>query len=339
MTRALELAQLGRGSVSPNPMVGCVIVYDDKIIGEGWHQKYGEEHAEVMALNSVKDKGMLKEAIIYVTLEPCSHHGNTPPCADRLVAERVKKVIVCNTDPNPLVNGKGIKKLKSAGIEVELDFLSIEGKQLNKRYFNFTEKKRPYIILKWAETADGFIAKKNYDSKWISNSLSRKIVHQWRAEEDAILVGTNTAHYDNPRLDVRDWKGKNPVRIVIDRHLRLSRTLNLFDGNQQTICYNLKKDSKIKNLEFVKLESHQFFKSLFEDLCTRKILSIIIEGGAKILNYLIREDIWDEARIFKSSTKFQEGIAAPKLDNKYLTEEQAVLDNKLFVYTRRNVGI
>ena len=339
MKRALELAQLGKGSVSPNPMVGCVIVHGYKIIGEGWHQKYGEEHAEVMALNSVKDKHLLKEATVYVTLEPCSHHGNTPPCADRLVAEKVKQVIICNTDPNPLVNGKGIGKLKSAEIVVELDFHSIEGKQLNRRYFSFTEKKRPYIILKWAETADGFIAKKNYDSKWISNEFSRKMVHQWRAEEDAILVGTNTAHYDNPRLDVRDWEGKNPMRIVIDRNLRLSPDLSLFDGTQQTICYNLKKDSKIENLEFVKLESHQFFKSLFEDLHKRKILSIIIEGGAETLNYLIKENLWDEARVFKSSTKFQEGIAAPKLDDKYLTEEQAVLDNLLFVYERRSFQI
>ncbi len=336
MNRALELAQLGKGSVSPNPMVGCVIVHGDKIIGEGWHQKYGEQHAEVAALNNVKDKHLLKESTVYVTLEPCSHHGNTPPCADRLVSEKVKKVIICNTDSNPLVNGKGIEKLKNAGIAVDLDFLSAAGKQLNKRYFSFTENKRPYIILKWAETADGFIAKTNYDSKWISNAQSRKMVHQWRAQEDAILVGTNTAHYDNPRLNVRDWKGENPIRIVIDRNLRLDSGLNVFDGSQQTICYNLKKKSSGNNLEFVKLENHHFFKSLFEDLHKRKILSVIIEGGAEILSSLIRKNMWDEARIFKSLVKFEAGIAAPKMDYKYLIHEQEVLDNMLSIYENKD---
>lgn len=332
MQRALELALLGKGSVSPNPMVGCVIVHDDKIIGEGWHQKYGAEHAEVAALNSVKDKHLLKDATAYVTLEPCAHHGNTPPCADRLVAEKVKKVIICNTDPNPLVNGKGIEKLKNAGIAVDLDFLSAEGKQLNKRYFSFTQKKRPYIILKWAETADGFIAKTNYDSKWISNALSRKMVHQWRAEEDAILVATNTAHYDNPRLNVRNWKGENPIRIVIDRNLRLDSDLNLFDGSQQTICYNLKKNSSRKNIAFVKLTNDRFFELLFEDLYKRKILSVIIEGGAEILSSLIRKNLWDEARVFKSLVKFEAGIAAPNMNRRYIIQEQEILDNMLSIY-------
>ena len=253
MRRALELAENGRGQVSPNPLVGCVIEHHGKIIGEGWHQKYGEAHAEVNAVNSVKDKSLLKEACVYVSLEPCAHFGKTPPCADLLVENQVKKVVICNTDPNPLVAGKGIVKLREAGIEVETGILEKEGLELNKRFFHYLEKKRPYIILKWAETADGFIARKNFDSKWISNTLSRKLVHKWRTEEDAILVGTNTALYDNPQLNARDWTGNNPVRIVIDRHLKLPADLHLFDEQIPTICYNLIKNRNSGNVTFVKV--------------------------------------------------------------------------------------
>src|SRR6478609_11980434 len=193
MQRAFELAKLGAGSVSPNPMVGCVIVHRGEIIGEGWHKKYGEAHAEVNAIDSVKEKKVLNESVVYVTLEPCSHFGKTPPCADLLIQHRVKKVVVSNLDSNPLVSGNGVKKLRAAGIEVVTGILDKAGRELNKRFFTFMEKQRPYIILKWAETADGFIARENYDSKWISNEHSRKLVHQWRTEEDAVLVGSRTA--------------------------------------------------------------------------------------------------------------------------------------------------
>jgi len=204
MQRALELAQLGIGYVSPNPRVGCVIVHENKIIGEGWHQKFGEVHAEVNAINSVNDQSLLKESIVYVNLEPCSHFGKTPPCVDLLIEHHVKKVVIGNLDINPLVQGQGIKKLKDAGIETITGVLEKEGHELNKRFFTFIEKQRPYIILKWAQTSDEFIAQKNFESKWISNEFSRQLVHRWRSEEDAVLVGTRTASHDNPSQTVRD---------------------------------------------------------------------------------------------------------------------------------------
>ncbi|HEY5824526.1 MAG TPA: bifunctional diaminohydroxyphosphoribosylaminopyrimidine deaminase/5-amino-6-(5-phosphoribosylamino)uracil reductase RibD, partial [Cyclobacteriaceae bacterium] len=205
--RTFELAQIGIGQVSPNPRVGAVVAHDGKILGEGWHKKYGEAHAEVNAILSVKDHSLLKESTVYVNLEPCSHFGRTPPCADLLIRHQVKKVVICNVDPNPLVAGQGINKLRDAGIEVVAGVLEAEGRKLNKRFFTLIEKQRPYIILKWAQTADGFVARENYESKWISNDFSRQLVHQWRSEEDAILVGTKTAAHDNPQLDVRDWSG------------------------------------------------------------------------------------------------------------------------------------
>jgi diaminohydroxyphosphoribosylaminopyrimidine deaminase/5-amino-6-(5-phosphoribosylamino)uracil reductase len=238
MRRALELALLGMGSVSPNPMVGCVIIHHDKIVGEGWHKQYGEAHAEVNAIATIADKSLLKECTVYVNLEPCSHFGKTPPCADLLIEHRVKKVVVANLDSNPLVASEGVKKLRTAGIEVITGILEKEGRELNKRFFTFMEKQRPYIMLKWAETSDGFIARENFDSKWISNEYSRQLVHKWRAENDAVLVGTKTAFHDNPELNVRDWSGRNPVRIVLDRFLRLSEKLHVFDRKQKTLCYN-----------------------------------------------------------------------------------------------------
>src|SRR5688500_17654700 len=198
MLRALELAHLGTGQVSPNPLVGSVIVHEEKIIGEGWHKKYGEAHAEVNAIASVDDKNLLKESTVYVTLEPCSHFGKTPPCADLLIQHQVKKVVIANLDTNPLVSGNSIRKLREAGIEVCTGILDVKGRTLNKHFFTFVEKQRPYIILKWAETADGFIARKNFDSKWISDEYSRQLVHKWRTEEDAVLVGMRTAQQDNP---------------------------------------------------------------------------------------------------------------------------------------------
>ncbi len=233
MQRAIELAQLGIGAVSPNPRVGCLVVHDNKIIGEGWHQKFGEAHAEVNAINSVKDLSLLKESTIYVNLEPCSHEGKTPPCSDLLIKHQVKKVVIANTDTNPLVAGRGVEKLKKAGIAIMTGVLEKEGRELNRRFFTFMEKKRPYIILKWAQTSDGFIAQKNFESKWITNELSRQLVHRWRSEEDAVLVGTRTASHDNPSLTVRDWSGRNPTRIVIDRFLRLNDKLQLFDKKEK----------------------------------------------------------------------------------------------------------
>jgi diaminohydroxyphosphoribosylaminopyrimidine deaminase/5-amino-6-(5-phosphoribosylamino)uracil reductase len=338
MQRALDLAQLGRGSVSPNPLVGCVIVHNTTIIGEGRHEKYGEAHAEVNAVAAVNDKSLLSKSTVYVNLEPCSHFGKTPPCADMLAAHRVKKVVIANLDPNPLVSGKGIKKLKDAGIEVVTGVLGEKGDALNKRFFTFFSKKRPYIILKWAETADGFIARENFDSKWISNEHSRQLVHKWRSEEDAVLVGTGTALHDNPALTVRDWSGRNPIRIVIDRYNRLPQTLTLFDGQQQTLCYTTTKNEIRQNLAFVKVKESSFQKELLDDLFKRNIQSVIIEGGATTLQQFINNNLWDEARIFTSRQEFGSGIPAPQF-NGNLTATESVWNDTLTFYTPSKQGV
>jgi diaminohydroxyphosphoribosylaminopyrimidine deaminase/5-amino-6-(5-phosphoribosylamino)uracil reductase len=313
MKRALELAVLGVGNVSPNPLVGCVIVYDGRIVGEGWHRKYGQAHAEVNALQAVEDKGILRGSTLYVTLEPCSHVGKTPPCVDLIIQHRLKEVIIANQDSNPLVAGKGIEKLRHAGIAVLTDVLSTEGHALNRRFFTYMEKKRPRIMLKWAETADGFIARKNNDSRWISDEYSRQLVHKWRSEEDAVLVASGTAWYDNPMLNVRDWSGRDPVRILIDRYLKVAPRSHLFNGFQKTICYNLVKDEIRDNLIYVRLTQERFIESVIENLYTRKIQSVIVEGGAQILNSFIQSNLWDEALIFVSPQQFRAGIRAPRI--------------------------
>lgn len=313
MRRALDLAERGRGTVSPNPMVGCVIVHEQKIIGEGWHRLYGEGHAEVNAVGSVMDISLLPESTCYVTLEPCAHYGKTPPCADLLIKHRLKRVVVAVKDSNPLVGGKGIARMEQAGIQVDYGVLEAEARALNARFFTVIEKQRPYILLKWAQTADGFVARKNFDSKWISGKVSRQLVHQWRADEDAIMVGTNTARYDNPKLNVRGLKGSDPLRVVIDKDLKLPEDLQLFDGNQPTVCYNLIKTESYLNLDFVKLEKADFIGQLLTDLHQRKVQSVLVEGGSALLNSLITEGLWDEARVFQSGTSFGEGIAAPIL--------------------------
>lgn len=319
MQRAIQLAQMGFGKVSPNPMVGCVIVHENKIIGEGYHQQYGQAHAEVNAVKSVKpiDKDKLSQADFYVTLEPCAHYGKTPPCADLIAAIQPKNVYVAHLDPNPLVAGKGIEKLEKIGININLFLLKNQVYEQNKRFFTFFTQKRPYIVLKWAMTADKFIAKENFDSKWISNDFSRKIVHQWRSEENAILVGKNTALYDNPRLSVREWEGRQPLRIVIDENLSLPQNLSLFDGSQNTICYNYLKNESKTNLTFVKMptEINQRWQFIFDDLFQKNIQSIIIEGGATTINTLIAFNLWDEARVFEATQKyFIKGIKAPEIN-------------------------
>jgi diaminohydroxyphosphoribosylaminopyrimidine deaminase/5-amino-6-(5-phosphoribosylamino)uracil reductase len=331
MQRAFDLATLGAGKVSPNPLVGCVVVHENKIIGEGWHQQFGEAHAEVNAINSVADKSLIKESTIYVSLEPCSHFGKTPPCADLIIRMQAKRVVIANIDTNPLVGGKGIKKLQGANIDVKTGVLEIRGRELNKRFFTSVEKQRPWIILKWAQTADGFIAQKNFDSKWISSEVSRKLVHKWRSEEDAILVGTNTARYDNPKLNVRLWNGRDPIRIVIDKKLALDKSLHLFDQSQPTICYNLEINESQPNLEYVKLDSNSFLSELIRDLHLRKIQSVIVEGGAATLQGFIDLKLWDEARIFNSPSSFQTGIKAPIIDGKVVKQETLEKDVLRFI--------
>ena len=326
MQRALELAVLGRGYVSPNPMVGCVVVHNDKIVSEGWHKVYGGPHAEVDAIAGLDDKSVLKNATLYVNLEPCSHFGKTPPCADLLIEHQVKRIVVANLDPNPLVAGTGIKKLRAAGIEVVTGVLSREGRELNKRFFTFMEKKRPYILLKWAQTADGFIAKENYDSKWISNQYSRQLVHKWRSEEDAILAGTQTIRFDDPQLNVRDWSGPNPVRIIVDRFLRLHENHHVFDGSQKTICYNVLKHEEHEKLVLARIPEEDFVQHLVEDLYQRKIQSLLVEGGARTFTHFITSGLWDEARIFISNKCFYRGIKAPQLSGVQIHQQKIAHD-------------
>ncbi|MFY0650865.1 MAG: bifunctional diaminohydroxyphosphoribosylaminopyrimidine deaminase/5-amino-6-(5-phosphoribosylamino)uracil reductase RibD [Cyclobacteriaceae bacterium] len=333
MQRAFELAKLGFGKVSPNPMVGCVIVHDDKIIGEGWHQKYGGPHAEVNAINDVHDKSLLKDSIAYVTLEPCAHHGKTPPCADLLIEHSLKRVVIANQDPFPKVNGGGVQKLEAEGIQTDMGIGLEMGKEINRRFFTYQEKKRPYIILKWAQTADAFIARENFDSKWISNEYSRKLVHKWRAEEDAILVGTNTAKHDNPTLNVRDWKGSDPLRLVIDRNLTLDRGLNLFDGSINTVCYNAFKDEESQGLAYKKMDQIDPIKSILEDLKERNIQSLIVEGGSALINSFVSKGLWDEARVFTSKTTFGSGIQAPGISGR-LVDQEDISGDQLQVFRR-----
>ncbi|HET8860353.1 bifunctional diaminohydroxyphosphoribosylaminopyrimidine deaminase/5-amino-6-(5-phosphoribosylamino)uracil reductase RibD [Marivirga sp.] len=327
MQRALQLAGYGKPSVTPNPMVGCVIVHEGKIIGEGWHQKAGEPHAEVLAIRSVKNQGLLKSSIAYVTLEPCAHYGKTPPCAELLVQKEIKKVVIGAVDSNPLVAGKGIEILKNAGIKVESGVLEQECLAQNKPFFTFMQKNRPYIILKWAQTADGFIARDNFNSKWISNTLSRQLVHKWRTEIDAILIGKNTAKYDNPTLTARDWPGKNPIRFVIDHQLALDKDLNVFDGQQKTIVFHSKAEQiKRQGLEMIELEEEDFLTDMIKYLHQKKIQSVLVEGGAQTIQSFINAGLWDEARIFTAPIIFEKGIKVAELKNHQLVSQENIQD-------------
>ncbi len=336
MQRAMQLAMNGLGKVSPNPMVGCVIEHNGKIIGEGWHQQFGGPHAEVNALREVKDESMLPNSTLYVTLEPCSHFGKTPPCADLIIDKKVGRVVVANGDPNPKVAGKGIQKLREAGIEVVEDILFVEGRYLNRRFFTQMEKDRPYIILKWAQTADGYIAHPNGSSKWISNEISRSLVHKWRTEEDAVLVGTQTALLDNPQLTVRDWKGRNPKRIVIDQNLRLPSDLHLFDQSVETLIYTLQEPFSEENKHFIKLPTPFAIEEMLQDLLNRHIQSIIVEGGSRTLDAFIQKDLWDEARVFTAAHPFKAGIAGPQLPVYLIKDTMQIENDTLHFYVNTN---
>ncbi len=331
MNRAIELAKLGLGTTYPNPIVGCVIVHQGKIIGEGWHQRAGEGHAEVRAIADVKNKQLLPEATAYVTLEPCAHHGKTPPCADLLIKHQLKRVVVAATDSNPEVAGSGLHRMIESGIEVVTGVMEQEAREMNRRFFTFMEKKRPYVVLKWAQTQDGFVARENYDSKWISNIHSRTLVHKWRTEEQAIMVGRNTALYDNPVLNARLWKGQDPIRVVIDRNLVLPNTLHLFQGTQPTRCYNFTKNGVVGNTTFIALKREHFLEQLMSDLYQQKIHSVFIEGGAGLLNQIMQADLWDEARIFTATATFGSGILAPKIKGQ-LAEEKYILNDRLSIW-------
>ncbi|KAB7725963.1 bifunctional diaminohydroxyphosphoribosylaminopyrimidine deaminase/5-amino-6-(5-phosphoribosylamino)uracil reductase RibD [Rudanella paleaurantiibacter] len=341
MTRALELATLGRGFVSPNPMVGCVLVYDDRtgprIIGEGWHQRYGGPHAEVNAVRSVRpeDEHLLPQATAYVTLEPCSHYGKTPPCADLLVEKRVSRVVVCNDDPNPLVAGRGLTRLREAGIAVETGVLAERGRELNRRFFTQMEQQRPYILLKWAETSDGFIGGPGGQPVSISGPLAQRLVHRWRAEEPAIMVGTNTARNDNPSLNVRLWHGLNPTRIVIDKMGTLPQSLHVFDGSQPTLCYTYNEPPADMQATCVTLNSGKdFLSQLLADLHHRHIQSVLVEGGVALLSSFIQANLWDEMRVFRSPKMLGAGVPAPAPSGRLVSREMVGPD-ELSIYRAR----
>ncbi|MDR3272755.1 MAG: bifunctional diaminohydroxyphosphoribosylaminopyrimidine deaminase/5-amino-6-(5-phosphoribosylamino)uracil reductase RibD [Flavobacteriaceae bacterium] len=332
--RSIDLARNGLGSTYPNPLVGAVIVHNGKIIGEGWHRKAGEAHAEINAINSVKDKSLFKESEIYVSLEPCSHYGKTPPCALKIIELGFKKVIVGALDPSDKVNGKGIELMKNAGIEVVTGILGEKCKKLNKRFFTFHEKKRPYIFLKWAQSADGFIDK-NFQPFPISNAWAKQFTHQMRAEEHSLLIGTKTALTDNPSLTTREVSGKNPIRILIDFDLKVPRNFNIFNNEAKTFIFNSIKNLEEKNLKFIKIERKNFLSQLMTELHENQIQSVIVEGGRQTLQSFIDENLWDEVFIIKNENLYLEnGTPAPVFNYKHLKIN--TLNNKFIIFQHTN---
>ncbi|MNJ85154.1 Riboflavin biosynthesis protein RibD [compost metagenome] len=317
MQRALQLAKLGGVSVSPNPLVGAVIVHQDEIIGEGYHQKFGEAHAEVNAVNSVKDKALLPESTIYVTLEPCSHFGKTPPCADLLIRSQFKRVVIAQIDPFSEVSGRGIEKLRNAGIEVDCGILEAEAKELNKQFITFHTKKRPFVTLKWAQTSDGFIDRNRSEKtetgiNWISQPETQVVTHQLRTSEQAILVGWRTVRNDNPSLTSRAFSGTNPIRIVVDPQLQAPEDATLFTDGLKTIVLNGKEEKVVDSVHYIKLE--QFSpESILSKLYELQISSVIIEGGAFTLTQFIDAGLWDEALVIVGESEFKSGMKAPVL--------------------------
>jgi diaminohydroxyphosphoribosylaminopyrimidine deaminase/5-amino-6-(5-phosphoribosylamino)uracil reductase len=338
MGRCIQLAKLAAGNVAPNPMVGAVLVFENKIIGEGYHQKYGEAHAEVNCINNVqeKNKTLIERSTIYVSLEPCAHHGKTPPCADLIIKNKIKKVVIGCQDIYKEVAGKGIEKLQNAGAEVITGILEKECKDLNKRFFTFHQKQRPYIILKWAQSANGKIGSNNNERILISNDYSNGLVHNWRAEEAAILVGTNTALKDNPSLTTRLWKGNNPVRIVIDKELRLPSGSKLFSKETNTVIFNFVKNAVEENSNFIKIEKENFLQEMLFSLYRLNIQSVLVEGGAKTLQYFIDAGFWDEARVITNEKMvIENGIAAPEMKN-FLFVNQARYFSDVISYYQNN---
>jgi len=338
MQRCLQLAEMGRSAVAPNPMVGAVLVYEGRIIGEGYHQRYGGPHAEVVCLQSVSenDRELIPASVLYVSLEPCAHFGKTPPCADLIIREKIGKVVVGCRDPFPQVSGKGIEKLKEAGVEVITDVLAKECRYLNRRFFTFHTEHRPYIILKWAESADGFIGKTGSRTA-ISSTLTNRLVHKWRSTEMSILVGTNTAAIDNPQLTARLWPGRQPLRLVIDRQLRLSKDLELFSGEANTVVFNrLKHDDgeEKEGLRYYQLaDDSSEIQQILTALRQMGVQSVLVEGGGTLLQSFINEGAWDEARVIRNnSLSLGDGVPAPLLTGGIVQEQQILSDDSLFIY-------
>ena len=335
MQRCIHLAEKAGGLNAPNPKVGCVIVYNDQIIGEGCHLLYGEAHAEVNAIASVADNQLhlLSKSTMYVTLEPCFHFGKTPPCVDLVIKHKIPRVVIACVDPNSKVAGKSIQKLKEKGVEVVCGVLENESRWLTRRFFTNIEKHRPYIVLKFAKSKDGFIGRHNEETV-ISNPISKRLVHKWRSEETAILVGTNTALVDNPQLTNRLFHGRSPLRLVLDRTLRLPEDLYLFDGTQETWVFTAKNEfSELKNIRYVNLNFEEdLIQHLLNYLYQQRIQSVLVEGGRQLLQSFIDSNLWDEARVLCSNIYLEDGIPAPVLPEKCLKLEQQFSDNIIKTY-------
>ena len=338
MQRCVDLAYLGQGNVSPNPMVGCVIVKNGLIIGEGYHSEYGGKHAEIKAIESVIDQKEIENSTVYISLEPCVHHGKTPPCVHELINRKIKTAVIGSRDSNPIVGGKGIESLKRVGIEVIENILEEECRKLNKRFFTFHEKRRPYVILKWAQTSDGYLDKNREIGEkgvnWISSPESKVLVHKWRSEEQSILVGRNTILNDNPSLTVREISGKNPTRIVIDSQLQLSKDVNIFSKDAPTLVFNRLKNDKIDGVEWIKI-SETSTKHILDELFKRNIQSVLVEGGSRTLQYFIIDNVWDEARVIVGDVKFSDGIKAPVMNKVPSRAHQFSNHDTIYYYHRR----
>lgn len=328
--RCFDLAINGAGSAAPNPLVGAVVVHEGKIIGEGYHKEYGTPHAEVNAINSVseKNKSLLPHSTIYINLEPCKHFGKTPPCADLIVQSGIKMVVFSNHDPNP-VGGGGAEVLRAAGVEVTTGILEEQGAWLNRRFFTFIKKKRPYIILKWAQSADGFFTRNIGEQHWITGEQSKRLVHRWRSEEAAILVGTNTIAVDNPQLTNRLWmQGKQPLRVVLDKTLRLPASLHVFNSDAPTLVFTERKKENSAHVSYAQIPfDANLLKYVIQKLHALNIQSVIVEGGAQMLSGFINENLWDEARIFTGKAFFGSGMHAPGIEGKAIAEEKVGDDN------------
>jgi diaminohydroxyphosphoribosylaminopyrimidine deaminase/5-amino-6-(5-phosphoribosylamino)uracil reductase len=338
--RCLYLARIGEGNVAPNPMVGAVLVHSDTIIGEGYHQVWGGPHAEVVCLQSVRphNQHLIKEATLYVSLEPCAHFGKTPPCADLIIRHGIPNVVVGCTDSYREVAGRGIDKLKKAGIAVTVGVLERQCRRLNKRFFTFNEQRRPYITLKWAQTADGMIAHANFKRAFISNEYTARVVHRWRSQEMGIMVGTNTALFDDPELTTRYWPGRNPTRFVLDKTLRLPASLKLFDGQHPTVVFNSIKHHTHPNLMYYRLDPTtcplpQVANALYE----LKIHSVLVEGGAQLLQSFIDAGMWDEAKVITSrNTVLGKGLRAPLLQQHQLLHVDSIHTDVIHTYAHQN---
>ena len=342
MSRCIQLAKNGLGTTYPNPLVGSVIVHKNTIIGEGWHYRSGLPHAEVNAINSVKNKSLLSDATIYVSLEPCSHFGKTPPCADLIIDSGIKKVVIGSLDPNPTVAGRGVKRLMEAGCDVVVGILAAECDNLNKRFFTFHTKKRPFIILKWAQTSDGFIApdkaKRSEEPEpvWITNELSRQLVHKQRAIEHAILVGTKTVLDDDPSLTTRDWSGNSPIRIILDRDLSIRKIASVFNDEAEILVISEKTKGKSANISYAKANfSENVAQQICDILYDNNIQSVIIEGGAKTIQTFVDAQLWDEASVYVGNITFGSGLKAPRISNRK-DSEMKITNNQLLSFINKN---